>query len=234
MYVALIADIVRSREIEKRERSRVQRGLERALKKVNLNPFLGEDIVYKFIVVSNFIITTGDEFQGLLKEGSNPLRVLRFIQTFLGDKPRIRFGIGRGELVTGIKPTAVGMDGECFYNARDALNAAKAENVTCKAKGFGDFDGKKDLDAVINMLLENLFLLYWDLPPMYRKIYNLRYIKGSGVKEIQRRLGYSSDRYVYKVISDPRSKQMIRNELAVADLFVYKDIRLPSVGPDFP
>lgn len=222
MYVAVIGDIIGSREIERRERFRVQRELERGLKKINTSPSFREDIV------SKFVITTGDEFQGLLNDGANPLRFLRFVQTFLGDKPRIRCGFGRGELVTVIKPEAVGMDGECFYNARDALDEAKRENFTCRARGFSGLDG------VVNVLLENFFLLYWDVPPTYRKIYDLHYIKGKGVKDIQRELGYSSNRYIYKALSDPRSRQMVRDELALADLFVYKDVNLPSVEPDFP
>jgi len=244
MYIAVIGDIIGSRKIEEWERSRVQRELKRALNEANTNLFLQNDVVnrfkakselFEYEVESKTVITTGDEFQGLLKEGSNPLRFLRFIQTSLGDKTRIRWGIGKGGLATSFNPDeAVGMDGECFYNARDALDEAKRADFTCRARGFCDFDGKKDLDAVINMLLENLFLLYWDMPPKYRKIYGLHYIKGKSVEDIQRALGYSSNRYIYKALSDPRSKQMIRNELALADLFVYKDVKLPSVEPGFP
>ena len=228
MYIAVIGDIIGSRNIKIRERSRVQRVLKRALDEANTNPFLQNDVVDRFKVESETIITTGDEFQGLLEYGSNPLRFLRFIQTSLGGKTRIRWGIGKGGLVTGLKPEAVGMDGGSFYNARDALDEAKRENFTCRARGFSGLDG------VVNVLLENFFLLYWDVPPIYRKIYDLHYIKGKGVKDIQRELGYSSNRYIYKALSDPRSRQMVRDELALADLFVYKDVNLPSIEPDFP
>jgi hypothetical protein len=109
--IALIADIVHSRQLEKREE--IQAQLVACLKRVNQ--------VFRSVLASNFTITLGDEFQALFK---SPLRMLQALDeiTFSIYPVRIRYGIGLGEITTEINPLqSIGADGPAYWNARDAI-----------------------------------------------------------------------------------------------------------------
>lgn len=70
LYIAIIADIIDSRSIKKR--SIVQKQLEKLLDQINTT--------YQHAIASRFIITLGDEFQGVLTSGSVVMRILDKIQ----------------------------------------------------------------------------------------------------------------------------------------------------------
>lgn len=109
--IALIADIVRSRKLVKRDEIQVR--LADCLERVNL--------VYQTSLASNFTITLGDEFQALLKTCGGMFQALDEI-TFAMYPVRIRYGIGLGEITTIINPElSIGADGPAFWNAREAI-----------------------------------------------------------------------------------------------------------------
>jgi hypothetical protein len=114
--IAVIADVVQSRRYEDGERAALQTRLQKLLEGVNRR--------YRPTILSRFVITTGDEFQGLLSSASA-------IPDLLWDMEQLpptafRIGIGHGRLSTPLSPeAAVGMDGPVWYNARDAITLAK-------------------------------------------------------------------------------------------------------------
>lgn len=189
-------------------REAVQAKLRKAVSGAN------RDKVRKADIEAEFVITTGDEFQGLLKVGADPLWFARFVQNVMGDEPRLRFGIGKGELATKRTPDkAIGIDGPCFHNARDAIDAAKKDDVTCRVKGFGD------REPVLEILTEIFFAEYWDLTEKQRKIYNLYYFDGCEVSEIQNRFKYRTSRYIYKVLKKAEVKLMRKIEEKISEIF---------------
>lgn len=110
MYVAVIADIVASRSIP--ERYAVQEALKATLAVANER--------YALVLASQFTLTLGDEFQGLLHTASNLFEMLDFIR-FRHDEVTFRFGIGLGEILTAIDPrSSLGADGPAYWNARAA------------------------------------------------------------------------------------------------------------------
>ena len=119
-YLAIIGDIVDSKKITGEQRKQLQYRLEETLDSVNQ--------LYTDYIVSDFLITLGDEFQGLLRPNA-PLyeiisRVVEGINTEQ-DKNKlveVRFGIGLGRILTDIKKVALGMDGPAFHYARIALD----------------------------------------------------------------------------------------------------------------
>jgi hypothetical protein len=114
-YCAIIGDINKSRELP--DRNRVQILFEDAVRAIN-DEFKNE-------VASKFLITLGDEFQGLLYNPAKSYHIVRRFQDIVKNIS-FAFGIGIGSLATKINPkSAIGMDGECFYNAREALKNAK-------------------------------------------------------------------------------------------------------------
>ena len=113
VYVAVIGDIVGSRKVARR--AALQRQLENKLNSINNT--------YAPAIASRFVLTVGDEFQGLLKQVDILAALLAKVR--IGIHPvEVRFGIGLGELTTPLRPTAIGMDGPCLHRARKAIERA--------------------------------------------------------------------------------------------------------------
>lgn len=112
-FYAVIGDIVSSRHISDREET--QQFLNQTLEDINQT--------YQEVIVSNFTITLGDEFQGLLKSGEHLLEIVDRIR-FALDPIAVRFGIGVGTMATSIKKeVSIGADGPAYWHARDAIKA---------------------------------------------------------------------------------------------------------------
>ena len=126
-FLAVIGDLRRSRE--DLDRARTQLRLEAALESIN-RKFAGD-------LAARFIITLGDEFQGLLKIPGDVFRVIKDIDHDLEGLP-IRFGLGWGSLSTESRPEAIGMDGPCFHHARAAILRSKDEDRAVVVAGFGE------------------------------------------------------------------------------------------------
>lgn len=133
-YIALIGDIKGSREIENREA--FQKRLKKVLLEVN-NKYT-EDIA------SNFTITLGDEFQGLLNNGRNIMSIIAELER-KAHPVAVRFGIGVGEITTAIDPRwAIGADGPAYHRAREAVQYLKQKE---KKKSTGDADIRLEIDG---------------------------------------------------------------------------------------
>src|SRR5262245_59600943 len=101
-YSAVIGDVVKSRRLETAARRDLQRQIQRTLQRVNRQ--------FASALAAKFLITVGDEFQGLLRQPAVLPALIRFLETSLPDID-IRLGIGRGRLDTDLKEYAMGMDG---------------------------------------------------------------------------------------------------------------------------
>ena len=110
-YTAIIGDIRNSKQLG--NRGEVQAQLQSVLEKVNED--FAEDIAAKFL------ITLGDEFQGLLRDCSRLFQIIQFLQMEMYPV-EVRFGVGIGKISTQIMPeTAIGADGPAFYAAREVI-----------------------------------------------------------------------------------------------------------------
>lgn len=116
-YIAIIGDIKDSKKITNRDE--VQDKMNRTLKYIN--EFYLEDIAAKFI------ITLGDEFQGLLKNNEHILDIIKYIQREMYPV-RMRFGVGIGEISTTIySEAAIGADGPAYYAARKMIQELREQ-----------------------------------------------------------------------------------------------------------
>lgn len=114
-FAAVIGDIKDSRHLENRKE--VQVHLQEILDRLNEK--------YKDHIVSKFLITLGDEFQGLLRSGEHILDMVNEIRMEMYPV-RLRFGIGFGQITTDIKSEmALGADGPGYYRAREAVELLK-------------------------------------------------------------------------------------------------------------
>ncbi len=115
VYIAVIADIVASRSLP-----------QRAVWQRKLEEYLGElNSAYKENIASKFIVTLGDEFQGLLHAPDILPDIWRTIDV-AAFPFYLRLSIGCGTLETALKPRAVGMDGPAFHRARQGLDVLKS------------------------------------------------------------------------------------------------------------
>jgi hypothetical protein len=132
-YIAVIADIVDSRGLPRSRRRVFQRQFSGLIASLNRD--------YRKTMASKFVITLGDEFQGLLNSASLlPDLIWRLEQDF--PQVQFRMGIGLGTLDTTLQEYAINIDGPAFHLGRAAIEEAKKnEALGGVFRGFGDLDG---------------------------------------------------------------------------------------------
>lgn len=114
-YIAIIADIKQSKQVD--DRKEVQRKLKETLDFVNEK--------YSADISARFVITLGDEFQGLLSTGINIMNIINVIEQRMYPIS-IRFGVGIGKITTDINSElAIGADGPGYHRAREAVEYLK-------------------------------------------------------------------------------------------------------------
>ena len=98
------------------------------LKKIldNVNSIYNNDISAKFL------ITLGDEFQGLLEITAPILEIIKYIQREIYPI-KLRFGVGIGNVSTLINhEAAIGADGPAFYAAREMIEFLREQEKKLK------------------------------------------------------------------------------------------------------
>lgn len=120
IYQVMIFDIKNSRLLTNREH--IQHKLIDAIKEINEE--------YRDIIVSNFIITIGDEWQGLLKYPCHYQKIIDSFNKKLNCLD-IYCGIGIGSIsIHDFELTVNQLDGTAFHLARDAIINAKQKNLS--------------------------------------------------------------------------------------------------------
>src|SRR5438067_1732709 len=100
--------MVASRSLSPSKRSRVQEEFTKLIARLNR--------LYRRHLRAKFIITLGDEFQGLLRDPEIiPHLTWTLEQLFTARELRLGFGFGR--IHTSIKPYAINVDGPALHNA---------------------------------------------------------------------------------------------------------------------
>lgn len=114
-YIAIIGDLKKSKKIENRKI--FQQRFKEIINEVNEK--------YKDTIASNFTITLGDEFQGLLKSGEHLIDIILHIKNEIYPY-EIRFGIGIGAITTEIvREISIGADGPGYHKARESIETLK-------------------------------------------------------------------------------------------------------------
>ncbi|HEY5585030.1 MAG TPA: SatD family protein [Ruminiclostridium sp.] len=182
MFYAIIGDIRNSKKTK--NRFQIQEQLEEILKEINRE--------YDNCIAANFIITLGDEFQGLLNSTKPLINIIEKIKIKMYPT-EIRFGIGFGEISTKInKEMAISADGPAYYCARKMINEIKkseksrmSDKVTIKLCS--------DEKGTIVELINNTFCLWsfiqdkWT-PKQTRLIFE-DIISGNNQREVAQKLG---------------------------------------------
>ena len=159
-FVAVIGDMKDSRHLENRKEVQVR--LQGILDRLNEK--------YKDEIVSRFLITLGDEFQGLLSSGKYILDMVNEIRMEMYPV-RLRFGIGFGQITTDIRTEmALGADGPGYYRAREAVELLKERE-------------KKNRSVLAELCLK-MDETHRDKEILLNTVFDLMYVVESGWTEV--------------------------------------------------
>ena len=155
IYVALIGDVVASRDLAPAARARLQRHLRAAIPDLNRR--------WRKTLAARFGVTLGDEFQCLLTSAAPLWEIAHVVRATLPEVEWV-IGCGRGRITTPLAKGSVApeLDGPCFHEARGALEAAKRRR---RLFGFGGFGGAT---ATLNGLASYYSALHWSWTPRQR------------------------------------------------------------------
>lgn len=95
---------------------------------------------FRSSIASRFVITLGDEFQGLLSDPEVVPDVVWMVEKEFHQRD-VRLGFGFGTLHTPIQAVALNIDGPVLHNARAAITLARRRRMLGGVfEGFGGFD----------------------------------------------------------------------------------------------
>jgi hypothetical protein len=166
--------MVGSRNIARSGRRALQQKFARLIASLNRD--------YRKTIASKFVITLGDEFQGLLNSTTVIPDLIWRLEQDLPQR-QFRVGVGLGALDTPIQKYAINIDGPALHTARAAIEYAKKE----KALG-GVFRGFGELDDILNGLSGLLWFQRSRWTQAQRHIANLLR-KGMSQTEVAEELG---------------------------------------------
>lgn len=201
-YIAVIGDIVESKKLN--DRYEIQLKLQNVLEDINIK--------YSEDISSKFMITLGDEFQGLLSNGKNIMNIIAYIEIKMYPV-KIRFGIGIGKIETDINPDLpFGADGSAYHNAREmVINLKNIEKKNKKSDAnimIASEGNNADLELLLNTVLSLCTTIKQKWTDRQREIVYDCIIHGDNQKEAAIRLG----------INQPSVQKAISN----ADYYSYK------------
>ena len=175
-YIAVIADMVKSRELPSSRRALVQKHFEELIARLNKE--------FRPSIAAKFSITLGDEFQALLKTSTVIPDLLWRLEEQFADR-QLRVGVGFGTLDTPIQPYAINIDGPVLHRAREAVEEAARQHIL-----GGVFRGFGSLDDVLSGIARLLYFQRSGWTSAQRKIANLMR-GGLSQSEVAAHLGVS-------------------------------------------
>jgi hypothetical protein len=139
--VVIIADVRGSKKMANDERYEGQLYLKSAIIQINEN--------FSDLIEAPFMITRGDEFQGVTKDMAVALQIMLEFERLLFPL-KLRYGIGKGEIQKMGSKIPIEMDGPAFHRANDAVNMAKKRKL---------FLACNSGSAANDLLINNIFIL---------------------------------------------------------------------------
>jgi hypothetical protein len=139
--VVIIADVRGSKKMANDERYEGQLFLKSAIIQINEN--------FSKSIEAPFMITRGDEFQGVTKDLASGLEIMLEFERLLFPL-KLRYGIGKGEIQKMGSSIPIEMDGPAFHRANDAVNRAKKKKLFLLCNSG---------DEANDILINNIFLL---------------------------------------------------------------------------
>jgi len=98
-------------------------------------------------IIADFMITLGDEFQGVLKNTKPILKIFKYIKENL--PVEFYCGVGVGSIETPLSRKPSEMDGSAFHRSREALEEAKKKRIEIVFKS-----DHEEIDFPLNSIME--------------------------------------------------------------------------------
>jgi hypothetical protein len=155
-WVAVIGDMVHSRELSARARAAAQRDFTKLIALLNKR--------FRRGIASRFVITLGDEFQALLSDPAVIPEIVWVIETEYHQRD-VRLGFGFGTLHTPIQKVAINIDGPVMHKARAAISLARSRRIL-----GGVFDGFGAYDEVLTGFAQVLRQVRQRMTPRQREV----------------------------------------------------------------
>lgn len=176
LLIAMIGDMVHSTALSSSNRAAAQRDFARLIASLNRR--------FRGSIASQFVITLGDEFQGLLSKPEAIPDIVWIIETEYRQRD-MRLGFGFGTLHTPLRQIALNIDGPALHRARDAVTIARTKGLL-----GGVFDGFGTHDDVLTGFAQILRHVRYRMTPRQRTVLNLLR-DGHTQTQVARKLGVS-------------------------------------------
>ncbi|MDX1585324.1 MAG: SatD family protein [Balneolaceae bacterium] len=177
-YIVLIGDIEASKDLDERERYRVQKDLNDVFDEINDS---------SASLVSPYTVTLGDEFQAVFSRADrlfiDAWRILAALHPV-----KVRFSIGIGQITTPLnREQSLGMDGPAFHLAREGIELLKKNGYLFNLSVQGSNN------AFLKALNNSLYLFSDQLRSWNKnRLYILYMLEtGKNYKQITSKLGIS-------------------------------------------
>ena len=205
--VVIIADVRGSRKMARDERYEGQLFLKSTIIQVN-EKFAAE-------IEAPFMITRGDEFQGVVKNLQNAFIAMLEFERLLFPL-QLRYGIGRGSIQKLGSDIPIEMDGPAFHRANEALNRVK------KKKCFIQFATD---DAQCDLMINTIFDLMCAIKSRWNEIAFDRYwkYKELGTFEKVSNIEKVSTQAIWDSMQNMRALEILAAEKNVLESFKYMD-----------
>ncbi|MCD7906062.1 MAG: SatD family protein [Clostridiales bacterium] len=175
-YIAFIGDILYSKRIE--SRNEVQNKLKSVIGQINND--------YSEDLASKFMITLGDEFQGLLLRGRNTIQIIEKIEYEMYPV-KIRFGLGIGEIRTDIiYEMPLGADGPAYYNAREMIDGLKTTGERLSGNNIKIKSNNYETDLLLNTVFSLLSVIKDGFTKRQREIVHFAFSNAAKQSDIAR------------------------------------------------
>lgn len=145
-YSVIIGDIIDSKKIT--DRQKVQAKFKDVLHEINKK--------YTDDIASQFTITLGDEFQGLLKNRKNIMNIIFEIEMAMYPI-EMRFGVGIGEVTTAINlESSSEIDGPAYHRARAMVKELESSEGQHLRRAGNILIASQEENARIDQLLNSI------------------------------------------------------------------------------
>ena len=207
--VVIIADVRGSRKMAQDERYEGQLFLKSAI--IQVNEELSSDIE------APFMITRGDEFQGVLKNLQTAfIATLEFERLLF--PLHLRYGIGRGNIQKMGSDIPIEMDGPAFHKANEALTRVKKKKYFMQCATD---------DVQYDLVINTIFSLICAIKGKWNEIAFARYwkYKELGTFEKVAQSENVSAQAIWDSMQNMRTLEVLEAEKNIMESFKYKDLK---------
>ncbi len=170
---------------------------------------------YSELIEAPFMITKGDEFQGVIRQLSDVNKIICKIEQLIYPL-QVRFGVGYGNIHKMGSKIPIEMDGPAFHRAGEALNIAKQ-----KKRFVWFLTGSDTFDLAAN----TIYFLIFAIKSKWRKNSFTRYWKYKELGTYERVASSEgvSPQAVWDTLHHARAIEVIEAEQAIEDLLKQRE-----------